>query len=189
MATLISPEQQQFIGYNDNGNESGSTAIAAVNTNWSQNVDANFRIRFTVKANAGTGGSSPIAATLWYSLNGGAWTQVTSSSSVVRLFTSANVADATATTQRISSGGFASGTVQTTSSASGSSSITSAGNPVTEDEWCVQIRGADVNNGDTVQLKQRSGLLSDYSTYTVTPSLTVVKTAPANNTKGFFVYL
>lgn len=181
MATFINADQPQFRGRNDDGNQTTATWIAALNTNWSQNTDANFRLRITMQAQAGAGITSPVAPTLWVSKNGGAYTQVTSASSVARLFTSSNVTDLTATTQQISSGlgaGFAAGSVNTSTPTGTSATITAGGNPLTEHEWCLQIRGVDVSNADTLQFEQRTSSGGVLSSYTVIPSLTVVKTAP-----------
>lgn len=186
MATFINPNQTQFRGRNDDGNETAATWIAATNTNWSQNTNTNFRIRITTSADVGAGANTPISPTLYYSQNGGAYTAVTGSSNVVRLFTSSNVTDLTATTQQISSGlglTFVAGGVQTTSSTGASANILGGVND-TEHEWCLQIRGVDVANNDTIALQQRTGLGNVYATYTQTPSITVTATAVAGGSGG-----
>ncbi len=175
MALFFDANQKQFRGRNDDGTEATATWIVALNTNWTQDSNKNFRVRFTLQADAGVTNVTPISPSLYYSLNGGAYTQVTSSSNVVRLFTSANVTDATATTQQISGGlglTYLAGSVQTTSS-TGVSRAVSGGVHVDEDEWCLQIRTVDVANSDTITLQERSAGGGAFVTYTVTPSITV----------------
>lgn len=175
MATFITPDQPQFRGRNDDGNETTASWKAAVNTNFSQLADVNFRLRLTVQSLVGATANSPISPTLYVSRNGGSYQAVTSSSTIARLFTSSNVTDLTSTTQQLSSGigTFATGSVNTSSSTAASSTITPAGNPVTEDEWCLQIRSVDTSPGDTITFQSRSGTGTAFPSYTVTPSITI----------------
>ena len=177
MALFIDPNQRQFRARNDDGTETTATWIAAVDTNWSQNTVTNFRVRITTQADVGAGANSPIAPTLYYSLNGGTSTQVTSSSNVVRLSPSSQFADGAATTQQLSGGlglTYVAGSMQESSSGA-VSRVMAAGLDISEDEWCVQIQAADVANGDTITLQQKTGTAGVYATYTVTPSITVIK--------------
>jgi hypothetical protein len=163
-------EQLTFRGRNDDGSETTATWIAAANTNWSQLVDANFRVRFEVQEIGGTSGSS--TAQLQYNKNGAGWNSVTGASSVVRSSASSNFSDGAATTNQLTgaTGTFAAGTLDEGDGAVGSVSL--AANGHTEWEFSVQIRSVDVVNGDTVQLRLTFG--GDASPlYTQTPNVTV----------------
>lgn len=188
MAVFIDPNQAQFRARNDDGNETGATWIAALNTNWSQNTGQNFRVRITTKADAGASSNSPIAPQLWASLNGGAYFQVTASSTIVKLVLSSQFTDGTATTQQISSGlglTYVAGSMQESSSSAVSRSMVAGINDA-EDEWCLQITSSGTANGDTITLRQRNGLGNVYATYTQTPSITVVWIAPPGGMFAFF---
>jgi hypothetical protein len=143
--------------------------MAAANTNWTQMVDKNFRLRFLVQETSGISEWDK-SFQLEYNLNGGGWNDVTGASSVVKAGATANVTDGADTTQQLGSGtypptndGFdeADGLV-------GGTSLDFSGNDEVEVEFSLQIVGTDVSNGDTIQLRVK-GL----DTYTTTPTMTV----------------
>ena len=151
--------QQSFRARNDDGSESAATWIAAVNTNWTQAVDANFRIRFLVQETNG-GSSNNASPQLQYNLNSGGWNNVTASSTVVRSSASTQFADDDNTTQQVGSGTFItpnSGMDEDNGLAGENSDIDFAGNDEVEVEYCVQIRSADVADADTIQLRVIDG--------------------------------
>ena len=76
-------DQDSFRGRNDDGNETTATWIASTNSDWSQVMDTNFRMRFVVQE-TGDGAQADQTFQLEYNLNGGGWNDVTGASSVVR---------------------------------------------------------------------------------------------------------
>jgi hypothetical protein len=162
-------DQDSFRARNDNGNETDSTWTAAANTNWTQMVDKNFRVRFLVQETAGIADSDKTFQ-LEYSLNSGTWTDVTGSSSVIKAAPTAYVTDGVDIAQQLGSGTFitpnagfdeANGQV-------GGTSLDFSGSDEVELEFSLQIVGADVSNGDSIELRVK-GL----DTYTNTPTITV----------------
>lgn len=172
--------QAAFRWRNDDGSQTTATWKAAQNTNpASVAVDTNFRMRLGTTVASAT---ATLATQLQYRRtpsggSPGSWINVTASSSVVRSAASGNVSDSTATTQQMAlSGTFNAGQVDTTDGLTASRSVQSTRN--TEDEYCVQIRSADVGVGDVVELRATNGGTA-YDAYTVTPSITIVAAAPA----------
>ena len=102
---LIPPDMSQtdFRARNDDGSETTATWKADANTNWTQDTDENFRVRFLLTCDA----VEMISAyQLQYNLNGAGWNNVNGSSSVVRSFASANLTDGADTTQQLGAGTF-----------------------------------------------------------------------------------
>lgn len=169
--------QASFRGRNDDGSESAATWKAAADTNWSQPVDENFRVRFLVQeTGAGTAGSSDTTFELQYNLGGAGWNNVTGSSSVVRSSASSSVADGADTTQQVGSGTFVSPNsgFDEVDGVCGGAALDFAGDDEVEVEFCVQIRSADVNNSDTIQLRVTYNT-GTALTYSQTPTVTVVE--------------
>lgn len=164
-------DQDSFRGRNDDGSETTATWKALVNTDWSQNVDENFRARFMLQETAG--GNPNNNFHLQYNLAAAGWNNVTGASSVVRSFASANVADAAATTEQMAGPGtFEAGQFD---EVDGAVSTTFSASRETEHEWCLQIISGDVTNGQTLQLRviyEAGGVLD---TYTNTPTITVIE--------------
>ncbi|MGD9034531.1 MAG: DUF2341 domain-containing protein, partial [Desulfobacteraceae bacterium] len=179
--TLISCDpsfnQGSFQARNDNGDETASTWTAAANTNWTQMVDKNFRVRFLVQETAGNPDADKTLQ-LEYNLNSGGWNDVTGASSVVKAAATANVTDAVDTSQQLGSGTFVTPNAgfDEADGLVGGASLDFSGNDEVEVEFSLQIVGADVSNGDTIELRVK-GL----NTYTNTPTVTV--TGP-----GTFLY-
>ena len=67
-------QQDAFRGRNDDGTEATATWIALINTNWSQAVDVNFRVRFNIHQSSGGGG--PLVCQLQYNLASAGWVAV-----------------------------------------------------------------------------------------------------------------
>ena len=108
----------EFAGRCDNGSESsatwkyadgtcGDTAANATNRDWTQLVDENFRVRFTVQETAG-GAENNKPFKFQARLNGGSWQDITTSSTIVRAFASGDAGfnDSDNTTQQIGDGTF-----------------------------------------------------------------------------------
>jgi endoglucanase len=166
---LLAPTQTHFRGRNDDGTQVTATWKAATDTSWAQATGAPFRVRFVVQAPAGTVSDWQ----LMYSLNGGAWTPVTSTSTPVQSVLSANAAENDATTQQISTGQFYPGTFTENDGFWGSTTFTADG--VTELEASVQIVPTGSASGDVVRLKVATGSWADLTGgYSQTPAITVV---------------
>ena len=166
MATTLT----HFRGRNDDGDETTATWKAAEDTNWTQQVDTNFRVRFKVQND--TSAINNLDVLLQYSLNGGAFTAVSATSSVIRSSASPNLADQANLTVQLTAGtgtfigatsfdevnGICGGTAL---------DLTATGNM--ENEFCVQLRSADVVHGDSIQIRTiNSDSGAPRTTYNVT---------------------
>lgn len=170
-------DQDSFRARNDDGSESAATWKAAVNTDWEQPADENFRIRFLVEELDDVA-EDDVQFQLQYNKNSGGWNDVNGGSLNVRSSASSNVVDGADTTEQLSgpgtfitnndgfdeANGLAGGTVL---------DFTTTVNQEVELEYCCQVRGVDVSNGDSIQLRlvKEADVLLD--TYTNTPTLTV----------------
>lgn len=166
--------QVTFRGRNDDGNETTATWIATQGTDWTQAVDTNFRIRFEIQEGANCAGSNKVWR-LQYNLAGAGWVDGSASSIVVRASASPNLADAANLTNQLTGG---TGTFQGATGFdevdcnAGGASMDVAALGHAECEFCVQLRSADVTDGQTFQLR-----ITDAGTaiaaYTDTPTITV----------------
>jgi hypothetical protein len=161
--------QASFRGRNDSGNETTATWKDVADTDWTQKVDENFRVRFVVQETAGIGAADK-AFQLEYNRNGGGWNDVTGASSVVRAWASPNVGDGDNTTQQVGSGTFVTPNAgfDEADGLAGGTSLDFSGGDEVEVEYCVQISSMDVANDDTIQLRVK-GL----DAFTATPTVTV----------------
>ena len=168
--------QASFRGRNDDGSETAATWKAAVNTNWNQRQDQNFRVRFLVQEDDDVE-DLDVQFQLQYNLNSGGWNDVNGSSNVVRSFASANFADGDTTTQLLGVGTFigTNGGMDEVNGLAGGATMdfTTTINQETEVEYCCQIRSADTVRGDTIQLRLVKEADVLFGTYTSTPTLTV----------------
>src|SRR5690349_6424123 len=161
---------------NDDGSESTATWKASQNVNVSQQVDTTFRVRFLMQ-NSGTTALNNLTAQLEYTLNGGASTNVTGASSVVRATASPNVADQANLTQQLTGG---TGTFigltafDEADGACGGNSLDIPASGNFEVEYSIQIRGADVANGDTIGLRVTNNGTDFTGTYSQVPAITVL---------------
>ena len=167
-------DQDAFRGRNDDGSETTATWIAAANTNWTQDIDlgASFRVRFVIQE---TKGVAPGAQTLilMRSYKGGAYTQVTTTSAVIQVVTSANFVDGADCTQQVGAGTFETDNNGMDEDATISVASTWGASEEVEVEFMLQIVAADVVNSDTIALRvYRSGPTA-LNTYTNTPTITV----------------
>jgi len=138
------------------------------NTNWSQAVNVVFRIRMETEEQ-----NNKLFQNYGYielSWNGGAWNQITTSSSIVRAVASSQFTDGAATTNIL--------TVATNPFAGGEGTHDAVPTAINvsaqqvEHEYSLQIIGTDVANSDTIAIRP-SGL----SGYTIYPTVTVLKGA------------
>jgi hypothetical protein len=159
--------QSRFRARGDTVGLNVNTWDHALDTNWSQPVDETFRLRIVVVENAG--GGAGLNAQLQFSLNGGLYTSISTTSAVVKGVNSGQFANNDTTTSLLGSGTFVIGYGVTDGLAP---SVPFAGNDYTEWEFSLQIVGADVSNGDTIDF-QILGLNS----YAITPRATAVEGA------------
>ena len=159
---------------NDDGTETTATWVYNENTDGTLEVDTNYRMRLDVDAEHTAGGSFALTPTWQYQLNGGTWTAITGSSSVVKAVTSVNVSDGTATTAQIAqvTDTFVASEITTDGVSPATSTMGSDSH--TECELVFQIVGADVNDADTIGMR----VLDDTTAITPTalPAIEVNKT-------------
>lgn len=117
-------------------------------------LDTNIRLRIQVDETAG-GSSANFVGQLRYSRNGGAYTDVTGTSTVARASASSNFTDEAATTNQLTAptGTFLTGAMDEANGAAGTTQVDFAAGQFTEFEWCFQIRSADVARGDTIDFR------------------------------------
>lgn len=177
--------QEDWQGFEDDGGIEASTSKTSGtnNTNWTQNVDENFRIRFVIQ-NTGNKAGSNVIFTLYSNYNGTGYIPVTTASSYVILSNDTqSIADHATTAQRIGDGTYDSNDSQgwddgTTDNHTG---ICDVGiNTEQEVEFSLQIVGADVANGNTVLFEVRESDGTQLNSYNTRPSITVSKTVTSN---------
>jgi hypothetical protein len=171
--------------------EATPTWGAAEDTTYYPGQDTPFRLRFAVD-NTGTAAA---ATGPWpaYSLNGGAYTLINASSSVVRIQdassggVSANIATANL---RLTAGSGSSAIGRYFDAVTAVSKI--AAGTYTEYEYGLLIRDADVAPGDTIDFRlydsDGTALGTAYSTYNVTPRVTIptaLSAAPSATSYSF----
>lgn len=170
----LTQTQRAFRLYED-GTESGSVAIDAENTNITRDLtsDSNLQLRVGVQMDGGSGMSTDDYQ-LQYSLNGGAYTNVTSASSVVKGFNSASLTDAASATQRLSagSGSFIGGRVSEDGLADNFNfNVAFHGELL----YSLTVVSASVSNSDTIDFRVIRNSSATGMTFTVTPRITVSK--------------
>lgn len=162
-----------------------TTFAAALNTNINTpdvgGGNQVIRIRFEIEEVNGANINQSYQ--LRYSRNGGAYTALSSSSSVARTSSSSQYADGDATTDVLSSStrSFLAG------SGEGADNVTTAvalNNQHTEMEFTVTLVAADLTHGDTLDFRVYTSGGVALNTYGVTPRATVVKTAVTQNLAG-----
>jgi hypothetical protein len=167
--------------YNDDGSESGATANAAQDTDISLNAysDANIVLRIMVQETGSGGGSATDDWQLQYSKNAGAYTSITTGTTNVKGFNSSNLTDGGATTNRLTggTGSFVAGLVSEDGLADNLAVTLSN---YTEFLYTLTVVAADTAAADTLDFRvlNNGGLI----TYTVVPTITVTKVAPAPST-------
>jgi hypothetical protein len=176
MSCTAAWNQKTFRGRNDDGNETTATWKATQGTDWTQLVDTNFRIRFEVQETAACAKNN-VVWQLQYNKGGAGWVTVNASSSNVRSSASPNLADAANLTNQLTIG---TGTFQgltgfdEVDGAAGGASMDLVASGHAEAEYCVQIRGVDVADGNTIQLRITDSGVA-FAAYDATPTITVSK--------------
>lgn len=135
-------------------------------------LDTTFLLRFCLQCD-GTAQSN-VDAEFQFRVNGGTWTQISTSSNFVRAVTTSVFSNAANTTQRLSG----TGTFETSSQGcthdgiSGGTAFDIVSNGNGETECSMQLRSADLASGDLVEFRlTRDG--GNLLTYAVTPALTL----------------
>ena len=171
-------DQDSFRGYDDDGAQGAATVKAAINTNWTQNVDENFRIRFVIQEYAGTTENPTLAVKLQYNKDGDGWNDVTDVSSVVRMYSTAYYASGDDATQIIGGGDFVANNnwLDETDGVTAATTDLFLANYECECEFCCRIQSGNVQNLDNIELRivQSDGTLLD--NYTNTPAIDINKT-------------
>lgn len=180
--------QNAFRGREDDGNETTANWKDVQNANWTQAVDTNFRVRFQIQEGAACAGNNKVWR-LQYNLASAGWVDCSATSSVVRASASGNFTDGAATTDQLTGG---TGTFQGGSGTTGGmdegdcnaggSSMDVAASGHAEAEFCIQIRSADVSDGQTLQLRV-SDAGNALAAYTQTPTITI--SDPVTFSAGF----
>ncbi len=173
--------QAGFRGRNDNGSETAATWKALLDVNWTQLVDAKFRVRFLL---TNTGNKDLVDGyRLYYSHNSGTYTRVTTTSNVIQSTVSANTSwtltDGDDTTQLLGSGTFDTGDWDNNGE---TDSFTLVQAHETELEWCLTIDSGTVGNGDSIELRvylDDDSVLDNYLT-NKTPNITVSEVSVVN---------
>lgn len=168
--------QASFRARNDDGSESAASWKAAINTDWIQDTDENFRIRFLVQEEDDVE-DLDVQFQLQYNHNGGGWNDVNGSSSVIRSSASSEFAEGDDTTQQLGAGTFISNNdcMDESNGLVGGANLdwTTTTNQEVEAEFCVQARSADTSPGDAVQLRLIKEADVTFTTYSNTPTLTI----------------
>ena len=169
--------QQDFWFRNDDGSITAATFMGAQGSNQSISVDTKFRLRVLTEETAG--GTGACAAHLFYSYNSGAYTTLTGASTHVQEVDDDNsIADnasSGASAQLTYAGTYLAGRYSDDGAAATNVVISSQ---YTEFEFCLQVIGTAVANGDTIDFRVYNGTTA-LDSYTVSPRLTVVKEAAA----------
>ena len=181
--------QLDFRGFEDDAGLGSASGIADVNTNWTQDVDDNFRIRFSIDPESGDL-VQDFTAQLEYNLASAGWNDVTSSSDVVKVVDDGNTiadgadigSDATPDGNKIYTGAsfdFAFITGEYDDGNGETEETTRPSSSWTEFEFCCQIISGDVTDAQTLQLRITYGANStdradeEFASYTNTPTITV----------------
>lgn len=178
MATPVDSWQKHFRFRNDDGSETTATWKAALDTNINQVPNTNFRLRYAIEI-------QPFDLGGWTNLDNlkmqcsmtrsgisSSYADITSSSTYIRLSSSASVADEASTTQQISSpDSFTANNVLTSTTLS-TATVGTATNTL-EIEICAQVRSADTANGDYIDFKVVNGSDTGTNTATAIARLTV----------------
>lgn len=170
--------QDAFRARENSGNEATPTWIALANTNWSQDVDTSFRVRFVIQEVANATNPESINSLLQFSLNGGAYTTI-DGTTAVKYAAFIGATDGNPTTQQLGSGTFVAGEIDD----NGVTASVNLQNSETEMEFCITIDSTLVANGDIVTLEVFNNNLA-LDQYGQIPSITVVEAAAGTTITG-----
>lgn len=156
---------------NDDGSESAATWMAALNTAVAfADTNTTFRIRIRVQSD---GVASPDFK-LQYNHNGGGWTDVTNSSSVIQSTVSSHFFNGESTTQQIGAGTFVDGEMDEDDGGGGDwGAVDFSGSDETELEGVYVMLAADVAGGDSISLRLVEQDDTEFDNYSEVPVITV----------------
>jgi len=158
--------QTDYRWRNDDGSESAATWPVAVNTTNDYDLGAgnvNARLRFAI---FDTGESAISSGQLQFSINGGAYNNLTNTSTGCQYYNSANLTDTNDCTQQINATTFEAtneGVIET-----GSGGIGEFNNSGIEHEYTITFIAADLANNDSINFR-----VSDPAVYTNTANATI----------------
>lgn len=192
--TIVGPpllaQGPHFRFYAD-GTEGGAATLGANDTPISSDVTSgNTVMQLRVQLESTDATALPVTSDwqLQYARNGGTWTDVTTTSTAVKAFASANTTDGEATSPRLipGTGSFWGGKVSEDGLAD---NLGWAAGDYTELVYPITLVAADLANGDTVTFRVLRNASTLGITYTATPSITIVKStggakAPADTAAG-----
>lgn len=176
----ISLHQSVFAFGLDDGAESTHT-LGTTNANLVATADTPFTLRFSVWETGGTD-AAKLVQYFQYSHNGGAWTDITTTSSVVKSVAVGAFVNGDDCTRRLGVHGTfeASGDGCTEDGSSGGNQNTIPANGSGETECGIQIVGTDVAQGDSIQFRLRVTGPTTTIVYDVTPTAFIpISKAPA----------
>jgi hypothetical protein len=169
--------------------------LAALNTNWTQETDTPFRIRFNVKHDNAAGAINTYMD-LYYSHNGGTWTyldnaaEALTTDSIMHAIESTNVAgyvESTNTTFLLGSTESLKvlnyGIVESNAfSTPNANWAISEGDKAADYEWCLTLRSSLVSPGDTIGIRVYYNDVSFDATGGTYPQDLTMTVAAAGNT-------
>lgn len=174
MGATATYEQDAYRFRNDDGTETTATWKANENTDLTLLCDSNqtFRLRLELQENSSVGTARSFI--IRYSKNGGAYATVTTATTDIKLVASGTVADATSTTNQLTTSAktFTAGQFDS----NGTVANVTINNTQTEMEYCLQALTAGVAHADTYAFRVYISPTTALNTYTRTATLTVVKT-------------
>ena len=163
----------------DDGTEAGASALANENTNYTTDIATKVQLVLRYGVQESGAGSASGATTddyqLQYSKNGGAYTSITTSSTNIKAFASADLTDAGTTTSRLSAGtgSFVAGEI---SEAGLITDRQLTANNYSDYVYTIEVVPADVVATDYFDFRVlRNGGV--FNTYSVTPRLTISNSA------------
>lgn len=178
MSGTFTPVVRAYRFYED-GTESGSAAIAAQDTDILRDVSANSKVhlRYSINETGAKSGATTDDYQLQYSKNGGAYANVTASSSNVQADTGSSLTDDGATTDRATgisnpaSGTFVAGIQEEGDGQIANHQLTASN--FTEHVWALLLIAADLKGSDTLDFRVTLNGGTPGMTNNVTPTVTV----------------
>lgn len=184
-ASTFTPLVDKFRFYED-GTESGSSPAANEDTNISGrnvNSDSKIHVRYRIQESGGKSGNAGDDWNLQYQIDGGGFTNVTTTSTGVKVDTGSSLTDGSATTNRATNGiTDGTGSFVASQQEEGDGQITNfqlTASNFTEAVWAVTLVSAGLTNGNVIQFRVSLNGGSPGVTNSVTPQITVSKTVAA----------
>jgi hypothetical protein len=146
-------DQDNFWFGDDDGNEAGNTFLGAKNSNQTLTVNTNYRWRVGV-GNSGTKSASGLQLQFEYNRLGAGWNPVNAASSVIRMQPTANLTEGNDCTERLAGPQAFDGTnagQEDNDGLTGSNNL--AAGDEQEADFCLQVRSADVDDADTIEVR------------------------------------